>query len=82
MLIEYERMFVAIVTIDIVVGNCQIRGAKPTEDYQNMPMPTDQDKRIAWWQSVDLPMDRLNNRNLMRSQYYYIIYHVTLLALL
>jgi hypothetical protein len=50
------------IIVDIDVANCQIRALKPSEEYQSMMMPTNEVAKIVWFESANLPMDRLNKR--------------------
>jgi hypothetical protein len=48
--------------VDVTVANCSIRAEKPAQEYQNMPMPTNEVEKIIWFESAGLPSDRLNKR--------------------
>ncbi|SRR6266496_320571 len=48
------------IIVDITVANSQIRALKPSEQFQNMLMPTNDTEKILFWNTVNT--DRLNNR--------------------
>ena len=48
------------IIVDVTVANCQISAFKPSEQFQNMPMPTNDTEKILFWYTVNT--NRLNNR--------------------
>lgn len=50
------------IIVDITVADLSIRAEKPSQEYQNMPMPTNDAGRLIWFESFRLPPDRLNKR--------------------